>query len=95
LNGQVYAVGGGPVVIGRAPTGARTIALSEGLAGISRRHCTVSPEGEQLILIDHSGFGTFVNGERVAERVSLRAGDRVRLGDPGVEFALLTVSESR
>ena len=95
LNGQVYAVGGGPVVIGRAPTGARTIALSEGLAGISRRHCTLSPEGEQLILIDHSGFGTFVNGERVAERVSLRAADRVRLGDPGVEFALLTVSESR
>ena len=71
------------------------MALSEGLAGISRRHCTLSPEGEQLILIDHSGFGTFVNGERVAERVSLRAGDRVRLGDPGVELALITVSESR
>jgi FHA domain len=95
LNGQVYAVGGIPLVIGRAPTGPRTIALSEGFAGISRRHCTLSSEGAQLILMDHSGFGTFVNGERVAERVSLRAGDRVRLGDPGVELALLTVSESR
>jgi hypothetical protein len=95
LDGQVYALGGGPLVIGRAPTGARTIALSEGLAGISRRHCTLTSEGEQLTLIDHSGFGTFVNGERVAARVSLRAGDRVRLGDPGVELALLTVSESR
>lgn len=95
LNGQVYAVIGGPWVIGRSPTGPRTIALADGLAGVSRRHCTLSPEGEQLILIDHSSFGTFVNGERVAERVSLRAGDRVRLGDPGVELALLAVSESQ
>ena len=101
LNGQVYAVGAGPLVIGRSPEGSsrpggpRTIALSEGLAGISRRHCTLLPEGEQLMLLDHSSFGTFVNGERVAERVSLRAGDRVRLGDPGVELAFLNVSESR
>jgi hypothetical protein len=95
LNGQVYALGGGPLVIGRSPGGARTLALSEGLAGVSRRHCTLSSEGDLLILIDHSSFGTFVNGERVAERVSLRAGDRVRLGDPGVELALITVSESR
>jgi hypothetical protein len=95
LNGQVYALMGGPMVIGRSPTGPRTIALPDGLAGVSRRHCTLSPEGEQLVLIDHSSFGTFVNGERVAERVSLRAGDRVRLGDPGVELALLAVRESQ
>ena len=95
LNGQVYAVGAGPLVIGRSPGGPRTLALPEGLAGVSRRHCTLSQEGEQLILIDHSNFGTYVNGERVAERVSLRAGDRMRLGDPGVELALITVSESR
>jgi hypothetical protein len=95
LNGQVYATGTGPLVIGRSPSGPRMLALSEGLAGISRRHCTLLPEGDQLILIDHSNFGTFVNGERVAERVSLRAGDRVRLGDPGVELALISVSESR
>jgi hypothetical protein len=95
LNGQVYAVGSGPLVLGRSPSGPRTLVLTEGLAGVSRRHCTLSPEADQLVLIDHSNFGTFVNGERVAGRVSLRAGDRVRLGDPGVELALLTVSESR
>lgn len=95
LNGQVYAVGGGPVVIGRVPAGPRSIALPDGLAGVSRRHCTLSPEGDELILIDHSSFGTFVNGERVAERVSVRAGDRVRLGEPGVELALLAVSEAQ
>jgi hypothetical protein len=93
LNGQVYALGGEPLVIGRAPTGPRAIALPEGLAGVSRRHCTLSPEGGELVLIEHSSFGTFVNGERVAERVRVHAGDRVRLGDPGVELSLLAVSE--
>jgi hypothetical protein len=95
LNGQVYAVGGGSVIIGRAPTGPRSITLPDGLAGVSRRHCTLSLEGDELILIDHSSCGSFVNGERVAERVSVRAGDRVRLGEPGVELALLAVGEAQ
>jgi FHA domain len=97
LNGQVHALRGEPLVIGRMPAaGPRTIALSEGLAGVSRRHCTLtSEEGEEVILLDHSSFGTFVNGERVAERVRVRAGDRVRLGDPGVELALIAVDAAR
>jgi hypothetical protein len=97
LNGQVYALRGEPLVIGRMPAaGPRTIALSEGLAGVSRRHCTLtSEEGDDVILLDHSSFGTFVNGERVAERVRVRAGDRVRVGDPGVELALIAVDAAR
>ena len=97
LNGQVYALRGEPLVIGRMPaTGSRTITLPEGLAGVSRRHCTLtSEEGDEVILLDHSSFGTFVNGERVAERVRVRAGDRVRVGDPGVELALIAVDAAR
>lgn len=94
LNDQVYALGSDPLVIGRLPAGPRTIALPDGLAGVSRRHCTLTPEGDELVLLDHSSFGTFVNGERVAERVRVRAGDRVRLGDPGVELALIAVDEA-
>ena len=93
LNAQVYALGVESIVIGRLPAGPRTIALPEGLAGVSRRHCTLAPEGDELVLLDHSSFGTYVNGERVAERVRVRAGDRVRLGDPGVELALIAVDE--
>jgi len=94
LNGQVYALAGEALVVGRMPEGPRTIALSDGLAGVSRRHCTLAPEGDEFILLDHSSFGTFVNGERVAERVRVHAGDRVRVGDPGVELALIAVNEA-
>jgi len=96
LNGQVHALRGEPLVVGRLPAaGPRTITLSEGLAGVSRRHCTLMSEGDEVILLDHSSFGTFVNGERVAERVRVRAGDRVRVGDPGVELALIAVGAAR
>ena len=94
LDGQVYALGAESLVIGRSAVGARTIALSDGLAGVSRRHCTLTTENGERVLLDHSSFGTYVNGERVAERVQVRAGDRVRVGDPGVEFALIAVDET-
>jgi hypothetical protein len=93
FDGKVYALSVEPLVIGRAPAGSRTIFLKEGLAGVSRRHCTLAAEASEVILLDHSNFGTYVNGERVAERVRLLAGDRIRVGDPGVEFSLIAVNE--
>ena len=58
---------------------------------MSRRHCTFLRDGASAVLLDHSRFGTFVNGERVAERVPVHAGDGVRIGDPGVALALIAV----
>src|SRR5262249_27440228 len=71
----------------------RYVTLPDGLAGVSRRHCTFVHDGDELVLLDHSTFGTFVNGERVQERVRVYAGDRVRLGEPGVELALIAVGD--
>jgi hypothetical protein len=81
---------GAALQIGREPA-ADGIRLDEGLAGVSRLHCTLrhGPEGVQVI--DHATYGTWLNGHRVAGRARLAAGDRLRVGDPGVEFALIAV----
>ena len=92
--GRTFALGAEPLVVGRAPGAAHAIRLAEGLAGVSRRHCTFLRDGAELLLLDHSRFGSFVNGERVAERARVRAGDEVRVGDPGVTLALIAVGEA-
>ena len=68
------------------------IALPRAAAGVSRRHCSLRREGERTILVDHSRYGTWVNGARVKERATLRPGDRVRVGTPGVEFTLISAA---
>ena len=96
LEGRAWSLSSELLVVGRAPESgtAQCIMLPDGLAGVSRRHCTFVRDGEELILLDHSTFGTFVNGERVQERVRVHAGDRVRLGEPGVELSLIAVGEA-
>jgi hypothetical protein len=68
------------------------ITLPRAAAGVSRRHCSLRREGERTVLIDHSRYGTWVNGARVRERASVRPGDRVRVGTPGVEFTLISAA---
>jgi hypothetical protein len=91
FEGRAHALSGA-LVVGRAPDGASAIVLPEGLAGVSRRHCTFLSEGGELVIIDHSRFGTFLNGERVSERARAHAGDKVRIGEPGVELSLIALS---
>ncbi len=84
FEGRAIPLGASPLVVGRSPgTAAAIISLPEGLAGVSRRHCTFVRNGDELVLVDHSHYGTFVNGERVSERVRIHAGDKVRVGEPG------------
>jgi hypothetical protein len=91
-EGRAYPLQPDTLVVGREPTNIpRHITLPDGLAGVSRRHCTFVHDGDELVLLDHSSFGTYVNGERVQERVRIYAGDRVRLGEPGVELTLIAV----
>ncbi len=89
--GRTPAAGRAPAAGGMEP-GARGIMLANGLAGVSRLHCTLVREAGETVLVDHSRFGTLVNGERVRERVRVHAGDRIRLGEPGVELLLIAVA---
>ncbi len=68
------------------------ITLPRAAAGVSRRHCALRREGERTVIIDHSRYGTWVNGARVRERATVRPGDRVRVGTPGVEFTLISAA---
>jgi pSer/pThr/pTyr-binding forkhead associated (FHA) protein len=91
-EGRAYPLQPDTLVVGReSTTNPRHITLPDGLAGVSRRHCTFVHDGDELVLLDHSSFGTFVNGERVQERVRIYAGDRVKLGEPGIELTLIAV----
>lgn len=88
--GRAWPLRGAVLEIGRAPD-ARGLALADGIAGLSRLHCTLRDEAGDIVLVDHSRHGSWVNGERVAARARLRAGDTLRVGDPGVELALIAV----
>ncbi len=68
--------------------GRRAVPIAPG-PGISRAHCTLVREDGVVWLEDHSTYGTLVNGERISGRIELRAGDRLRLGSPGVECELV------
>jgi len=68
------------------------ITLPRAAAGVSRRHCSLRREGNGTVLVDHSRYGTWINGARVRERALVRPGDRVRVGTPGVEFTLISTA---
>ena len=90
--GRAQAIVAEPLYIGLERTGTRSLVLPGHPPGVSRLHCSLVREGEAVLVRDASRYGTFVNGERVAGTARLAAGDRLRLGTPGVVLELVTVS---
>jgi hypothetical protein len=89
-RGQAIALGTEPLVIGLAPTGAaRVLQVVGATAGVSRVHCSLMRTAQGVTVIDHSRYGTWLNDEAVIGRAPLRAGDRLRLGRPGVTLELI------
>nr|WP_194289748.1 FHA domain-containing protein [Nocardia macrotermitis] len=73
------------VTIGRSPQADLTLSWD---AEVSRLHAAVEYLGAQWTIVDDglSRNGTFVNGERLAGRRRLAAGDRIRVGTSLVSF---------
>ena len=67
--------------------------LPEGVAGLSRRHCTLRRERGRTQVVDHSQYGSFLDGARVRGRAFLVAGSTLRLGTPGVELPLVALQQ--
>jgi hypothetical protein len=90
-GGKVLPITATGIVIGRDPGTVSALRVPEGMAGISRRHCTLRREGGRTLVIDHSSHGTFVDGARIRGRALLPAGGMLRLGEPGIELPLVAV----
>ncbi|MEO6369418.1 MAG: FHA domain-containing protein, partial [Steroidobacteraceae bacterium] len=93
-RGRAFAIPADGLVIGRDPGAAPAVRLPEGIAGLSRRHCTLRRDGGRTQIVDHSSFGTFIDGVRVRGRALLVAGSVLRLGEPGIELPLVALAEA-
>ena len=95
LGGEAVPVGTGGRVVGLAPPGERpSLALPGPAGGVSRVHFSLQLVDGRVVLEDHSRYGTFVNEARVDGRVALAAGDRVRVGAPGIVLQAIRVREA-
>jgi len=78
--GEIFPVES-EIIIGRDPDASLRLAEDE---GVSRRHARVTPMSEGAFLTDlGSANGTFVDGEKVTERV-LKEGMKIRVGQTTV-----------
>ena len=82
------AVHSGPAAGQRIPVDRRLVVGRQGAevtiadAELSRRHATVEPSPDGLVVTDlGSTNGTWVNGTKIAGPTSVRPGDEVRMGD--------------
>jgi hypothetical protein len=89
-RGRALPLSPAGLVLGR-DAGEAALQLPEGIAGLSRRHCTLRREDGRSQIIDHSGHGSWLDGARVHGRALLPAGSTLRLGEPGIELQLVAL----
>lgn len=89
LEGRAHAIDERPLVVGFGDGPGRRIVLGDSGEGISRSHCTLLREQGRALVRDHSRYGTFLNGARVSGEADVGAGDRLRVGSPGVVLELV------
>ena len=90
-----YPIGESPLIIGlEGVKDGSGIQIRGQVAGISRKHCSVQLHGNQIVLDDHSTYGTYVNEEPVAGRTVLELGQVIRIGTPGETLKLIACLDS-
>ena len=90
LGSVIWEITEQGLTIGSAPPeGVRAVTVGGNLLGVSREHCRVLRRGDDVVVEDHSRYGTFVNDRRIEATASLRAGDVLRIGTPGHNLLLV------
>jgi hypothetical protein len=93
LAGHAHEITASGLALGVAPpVNVASLALQGDTAGISRHHCTLHRDERGLRVEDHSTWGTFVNDQPISGSASLHAGDRLRLGTPGIEMQIIAMA---
>ncbi len=90
-RGLAYPISRRPFRLGVDLGDQHGLELEGSVDGISRCHCSVRRRGAEAVVEDHSTFGSLLNGERIDGEATLRVGDRLRLGTPGIELQLIAV----
>ena len=91
-----YPITEKPLVIGQQRTADGSGIKIEGkIAGVSRKHCTVQLEGNNVVLNDYSTYGTFVDENPVNEKTILLLGQMVRVGTPGETLNLIACLDKK
>lgn len=89
-DGVVYRLGQAAFNIGaELAAGEFGLRLGASHTGVSRRHCSIRRGGNGVELVDHSRFGTQLNGHAISGAAILQAGDVVTIGAPAVELRLV------
>lgn len=85
-----YPITEKPLIIGLEPVADKSgIQIRGEITGVSRKHCTVRLRGNDIVLNDHSTYGTFVNDKPVGDQTLLALGQIIRVGTPGEELKLI------
>ena len=110
VTGENLKPSGGPLSSGWLIWGDKSIGLGEGetllgraadahvrfdVPGVSRRHARIVVDGSNVTLEDlNSQNGTYLRGERIGSRATLRDGDELSLGPVSVVFRVLSPDSS-
>lgn len=88
-DGRAYQLGTQTFYIGtELSSGAFGVRVPEG-TGVSRRHCSIRMGEHGVELIDHSRYGTRLNGHAIDESAVLHIGDVLSIGQPASVFHLI------
>ena len=79
-----------PLIVGLQNFGGKSgIQIQGQIAGVSQKHCTVQLQENQVVLINYSTSGTFVDENPVKGQTPLLLGQTLRVGTPGETLKLI------
>jgi hypothetical protein len=90
-GGVAHSIADGLTLGTAPPAGRRGLGLRQ--PGVLPHHGSIVVEGNEVRLETTPGAALLLNGAPAGERTALRVGDRLTLGDPGVELQLVAVED--